>query len=388
MICRPITAGEYVQADNIMNIAFRFHREKPPVNETGDKHRNIYGAFEGEKMTSVIVANAYSCAYFGNDVGMLGVGGVSTLPEYRREGHIRALLSLVLRESYNRGDVLSSLYPFSHPFYRKFGFENGQYMDKCHLETKELRQFPCTGRVRQFMPGEDDSVIKEIYNAFRKNRNFAVNRRDWEWNDLKKDPYMTHVHTYIWYSEEDVPECYFTLVHEDHGGKSYWLKDWAYLTPRAIRGMLGFLGLLAPGGEKTELWLPHDVNPFILFNEPYAVRVEHTSRGMVRVVNVQKALELHPWEEGADFSLQVADDIIAENQGTFRVMRMDGKTTVEKTEGKADAVFSIQAFSLLCCGVCSLEEVLLCREDAKVYHKQEALQKAFVLNHNHLREDF
>ncbi len=388
MICRPITAEEYVQAEQVMNIAFRFHWDKPPVNDTGDKHHNLYGAFEGEKMTSVIYANPFTCTYFGQDVGMLGVGGVSTLPEYRREGHIRHLLTHILQECYKRGDVLSSLYPFSHPFYRKFGFENGQYMNKLFLETAELRQFPVTGQVRQFMPGQDEGEIKAIYNAFIANRNFAVRRGDWEWNALKKDPYLTHVHTYLWYTEEGKAEAYFTLHHEEREGKCYVLRDWAFLTSRAVRGVFGFLGLLAPGGDKTEIWLPGDVNPFLMFQEPYAVRVEHTSRGMIRVLNVEKALQLHPFEEGTAFTLQVKDEQIAENCATFAVQKKEGQTLVSRTEAEPDAVLSIQAFSLLCCGVNSLEELAFNREDVDVNKNRDVLQKAFIPNHNYLREDF
>lgn len=388
MICRPITAEEYIQAEQVMNIAFRFHWDKPPVNDTGDKHRNLYGAFEGEKMTSAIYANAYTCVYFGQDVGMLGVGGVSTLPEYRREGHIRHLLTHVLQACYRRGDVLSSLYPFSHPFYRKFGFENGQFMNKLFLETDVLRQFPATGRVRQYMPGESTDAIRQIYDAFIANRNFAVRRGDWEWNALKKDPYLTHVHTYLWYSEEGRAEAYFTLHHEDNGGKRYVLRDWAFLNARAMRGVLGFLGLLAPGGDKTEIWLPGDVNPFLMFQEPYAVRVEHTSRGMIRVLNVEKALQLHPFEEGTAFTLQVKDEQIPENNATFSLQHKGGETLVCKTDAAPDAVFSIQAFSLLCCGVSSLEELLFNREDVDVKKNRDVLQRAFIANHNYLREDF
>lgn len=387
MHCRHIRAEEFIKAEQIMNIAFRFQWDKYPENDSGTRHHNIYGAFEGDEMTSCIVANAFTCAYFGNDVGMLGVGGVATLPEYRRGGHIRHLLTHVLQESYRRGDVLSSLYPFSHPFYRKFGFENGQHMNKLFLDTEELRQFPVTGRVRQFMPGNDDTVIKDIYNTFIHNRNFACRRGDWEWNALKKDPYLTHVYTYLWYADDGKAEAYFTVIHEEDS-KNFILRDWAFLSARAVRGMFGFLGQLTPSGEKTEIWLPGDVNPFLLFNEPYALRVEHTSRGMIRVVNVEKALELHPFDDGAAFTLQVKDNQITENNGTFCVCRQDGKTTVCKTEEKPDAVFSIQAFSLLCCGAFTLEDILFNRTDCQVFAKQAVLSRAFPLNHHYLREDF
>ena len=387
MICRPIRAEEFVKAEMIMNIAFRFEWDKYPENDSGDRHHNIYGAFEDDTMTSCIVANAYTSIYFGHDVGMLGVGGVATLPEYRREGHIRHLLTLVLQESYKRGDVISSLYPFSHPFYRKFGFENGQIMNRLKLDTSELRQFPCTGKVRQFMPGEDDSVIKEIYNTFILRRNFACRRNEWEWNALKKDPFLTHVYTYLWYSDEGKPEAYFTVVHES-GSKNFIVRDWAFLSAQAVRGVFGFLGLLTPSGERTEIWLPGDVKPYLLFNEPYHLDVKHESRGMIRVVNVEKALQLHPWEEGTAFAVQVEDAQIEENNGVFCVCRKNGETVVTRSDAAPDARFSIQAFSLICCGAASVEDTLFNRTDAEVYRNRDLLSRAFIANHHYLREDF
>ncbi len=387
MICRPIRSEEFLQAEKIMNVAFRFQWDKYPENDSGTRHHNIFGAFEQEEMTSCIVANAYTCAYFGNDVGMLGVGGVATLPQYRRAGHIRQLLTLVLQEGYKRGDVLASLYPFSHPFYRKFGFENGQHMNILHLDTSELRQFPSAGEVRQFMPGEDDSVIKDIYNSFITNRNFACRRGEWEWNALKKDPYLSHVYTYLWYADDGRAEAYFTVIHEE-GSKHFVVRDWAFLSARAVRGVLGFLSVLAPSGDRTEIWLPGDVNPFLLFHEPYAIRVDHASRGMIRVVNVEKALALHPFEEGTAFTVKVQDEQIAENDGVFSVRCKDGQTVVCKVHQQPDAVFSIQAFSLLCCGAFSLEDLLFNRIDCQVFANRDTLSRAFPLNHHYLREDF
>lgn len=386
MICRPIRAEEFVQAEKIMNIAFRFEWDKYPENDSGTRHHNVYGAFEGETMTSCTVANAYQSMYFGHDVGMLGVGGVATLPEYRREGHIRHLLTLILQDSYKRGDVIASLYPFSHPFYRKFGFENGQVMNRLKVDTAELRQFPCTGKVRQFMPGEDDSVIKDIYNTFITNRNFACRRREWEWNALKKDPYLTHVYTYLWYADDGAPEAYFTVVHNEE--KKFIVRDWAFLSARAVRGVFGFLGLLTPSGEKTEIWLPGDVKPYLLFNEPYDLDVRHESRGMIRVVNVEKALQLHPWEEGTSFAVQVEDAQIAENNGVFSVQCKGGETCVTKGDARPDGRFSIQAFSLICCGAASVEDTLFNRTDCEVYRNLQGLNRAFIPNHHYLREDF
>ena len=132
MKLRKITPDEFITMQNNMNIAFRFERTETPVDSNNESDF-CYGAYTDDGiMTSSVIANPYKCCYWGQDVGMCGVGGVATFPEYRREGHMRHLLPFVLKAAYDRGDVLSSLFPFSHPFYRKFGFECGhpvQYMD-------------------------------------------------------------------------------------------------------------------------------------------------------------------------------------------------------------------------------------------------------------------
>ena len=70
----------------------------------------------------------------GEAVSNGGIGGVVTHPAYRRQGAIREIFTELLRETRSNGEILSSLYPFSHAFYRKFGYEL------------------CDGRVRHTLP--------------------------------------------------------------------------------------------------------------------------------------------------------------------------------------------------------------------------------------------
>ncbi len=53
---------------------------------------------------------------------MAGVAGVATLPQARRRGYARALVTEILGVMRDRGYVVSALYPFRPSFYGRFGY--------------------------------------------------------------------------------------------------------------------------------------------------------------------------------------------------------------------------------------------------------------------------
>jgi predicted N-acetyltransferase YhbS len=53
---------------------------------------------------------------------MAGVAGLATLPLARRKGYARALMTEVLGQMRDAGDVVSALYPFRPSFYERFGY--------------------------------------------------------------------------------------------------------------------------------------------------------------------------------------------------------------------------------------------------------------------------
>ena len=121
---RKIRADELKASGRIMAQAFHAQHFHEAENESGHDHEYHYGAFTDEgKMMATLCAPPHSVNYFGKYVPMAAVGGVASLPEYRRGGHMRKLMTAMLRDAKDRGDKLAGLYPFSHEFYRKFGFE-------------------------------------------------------------------------------------------------------------------------------------------------------------------------------------------------------------------------------------------------------------------------
>jgi len=68
----------------------------------------------------------YEVEFDGNTARMCGIGGVCTLPSYRRMGSIRAISLQMLRDEYEKGTEFSFLYPFSQAYYDKFGYAQSE----------------------------------------------------------------------------------------------------------------------------------------------------------------------------------------------------------------------------------------------------------------------
>ena len=391
MKLRRLNPEDYLSMENNMNIAFRFDRTETPV-DTRNEVEYSFGAFTDEgKMTSSVIANPYKCSYWGHIVGMSGIGGVATFPEYRREGHMRHLLPFVLKASYDKGDVLSSLFPFSHIFYRKFGFETGAPIQFCKFGMPAFRNFPYIGSVKQFMPGDDPTEIKAIYAAFQQKHNFQIIREDDYWNNLlNKDPYVTHRHTYIWYDDAGEAQAYCLLNHtQDDGSKNYTILDWAYTSPKALRGLFGFFHLLTPSAENIRFKAPFDANLFAIFQEPYDISVDVRNCGMFRVINAAEALRLHPWPADlTSFTVRVHDSILPENEHTYRVDCTGETTVIVDDSADVDLEMSIQALSQLLPGAMDLPTLLDCRDDMHLHHASDELLKAFPTNPCFLIENF
>lgn len=108
MIVRKIKPEEFQRTNELFGISFEFEVDNSKTGE--EKLRELselpfkgrhdiyfaerWAAFEDDDKTmmSFIVTTPYDMNFDGNICKMTGIGGVSTLPQYRRHGGIRAWL--------------------------------------------------------------------------------------------------------------------------------------------------------------------------------------------------------------------------------------------------------------------------------------------------------
>ena len=126
MEIRLLNGEERFQARLIATVAFHQRMEDPEKarQESEKETCQQWGAFhEDGTLMAQIINNQYMSWLDGTLIRNGGIGAVSTLPEYRMEGAVKEIFKVLLAHAFTDGEVISTLYPFSHAFYRKFGYE-------------------------------------------------------------------------------------------------------------------------------------------------------------------------------------------------------------------------------------------------------------------------
>lgn len=115
----PMKSAAYEKVKDIPDVheralAFAKERRENPTSREDEQILNRYGAFTDDgEMTAAVFATEYQMKLGDSLVKMAGIGGVSSLPQARKQGGIRSIFNVLLKDQYEKGCVLSYLYPFS-----------------------------------------------------------------------------------------------------------------------------------------------------------------------------------------------------------------------------------------------------------------------------------
>lgn len=397
MEIRPIKPEEKILADKIDSIAFLYKRDFSTVADT-DKESgeaaNIYKRYraafdETGKMCSCLQLIPFDINFDGKSVPMGGIGGVATLPEEREKSGIRGIFEYSMNEMYENGYVFSYLYPFSHSFYRKFGYELNMTSVSYSIPLTDFRQLKQSGRLVMYTKDMDASQIKSVYGEYIKDKNLAVIRTDYLWERfLEKDAYKDNVFLYIWYDRHGKARGYiqFSASSVFESKCNMQVNELIWLDREALTGIFAFLGRLTAQMDKMIWRAPSFVNLLPLFPEPYDIKQEILTRGMNRIVNVEKALGLMTAPEGAgEVVIGVEDSFFPVNSGNYRIEWNDGRHTAERTKKDPDMFCDVQALSQLLTGFLTVEELKLAGRldiagDEKQLSKVFPKKKLFINN--------
>lgn len=387
MPVRMIKREELLECEKIQSIAFAYsldtaELEKLLAEEPGPADPYM-GFFNDENViTACVELPEYRVRYEGGWVPMTGIGGVASLPEYRFGGAVRQILQTALRRMAENGTVFSSLYPFSHPYYRQFGYELCQMSMEYELPMEALSKFRCTQKVRMIPAGEPADALKDVFDAHFLRYNLAVRREDRHWKKiLGEDSYKECTYTYL-LEDPDGPSAYVVLSAENTGSsekKTGVVREAAFVRPEGLSGVLGLLYRLAAQYQSVRIPLPEDVPLASMIDETYDLKGSFRGQQMTRVISVKKALEKKKHFEGAAYTLSVRDRELPENNGVFHVHCINGSVSVEKEAdgGAADLSVDVRTLAQLLLGFLSIDEARY-QKDVRVNGNVETLRGVFL----------
>lgn len=385
MLVRKVRPEDGLEYDKTQALAFRFpidiaKRVEEIKTAPGPKWERSWAAFaDNGDMAACLQIHDFECNFDGSVVGLSGVGGVATRPEYRRGGAIRELFRAWMAEKRESGVLLSGLYPFSHEFYRKFGYETALVARSYRLRPASLAAYRpfYTGGARMYTEKTPDEETKALVDAFGARYNFSMRRSAEAWSRWTDgDDFSKMRFCYKLSDDQGLCAWCITRVGRDDGKEFLNVTDVAWRDTAGFKNLLGFLSLTA-SDMTIHLRLPEDVPLTMLLPEPYDVTYRTDSTPMVRVLDVKRALTLmkHPAE--ASYGLYVRDEFLPENDGAYTVNAKDDAIDVRRGCVQPDIEMSVQTFAQLSCGSIDIRAALL-RPDVRLHGNCDALSRVFT----------
>lgn len=378
MIVRKIRPEEYRRVRQFCALAFECKWEdgdrdiaellrraaEAPESRQEAHWDSQWAAFEDDDKTmlSTFSAIPFRANFDGGSVMMMGIGGVATLPQYRRCGGIRRCFERALPDMYAQGAAFSYLYPFSTAFYRKFGYELGCERDRYKLRLSHMPRFPVGGSCALLEQGQPlKADIRRVYEAWQSRYNLMTVDEDieYQWTD-RADPYRDMEYTFVYKSPEGAPKGVVTYRPViDAGDRTLECTRFFFTDAEGFCGLMNLLMTLSADHSHAVLHLPTDIELGQLLPEWSfgAVEQRRLQAGMVRAVNVEKVLAAARARGSGRLTLRVTDGQICQNNGSFRVTFDGGRVTevLRDAPDAPDVSLTIQDFSRLICGRYDLE---------------------------------
>lgn len=141
MILRRMTQRDRAQAEAVWIDVFQ---ESPAFTSYYFDQRfrpeHSFGAFEGDRLIAMAQGRPTEIVVEGRVYPAMLVAGVSTLPEYRRQGLMHRLMTMLIAHAKDNGFACCYLHPVTESLYASLGFQNGADILTVHSDLTRLHE--------------------------------------------------------------------------------------------------------------------------------------------------------------------------------------------------------------------------------------------------------
>ncbi len=185
----PRSTGEVMAIADVAAAAFGANALSEPWRERYAFVEQVFGREvflaleEGGRFVSSCTCLPACVWVGGRRVPMGAVGGVATLPECRKHGYAGAVMCAVVRRMHEHGLALSALWPFSFPYYRKFGWDFACENRGCRFKPEALGPLPAPDGVSAATDAHLPGVMA-CYQTHAQALAFCTDRHEAWWRNL------------------------------------------------------------------------------------------------------------------------------------------------------------------------------------------------------------
>jgi predicted acetyltransferase len=347
---RPITDDELPELQRITSYAFGGFDGQPPPWIHPDW---TMCAFVDGRIATTFGAWPFRVRLNGRSTSMAGVTMVATLPEFRRRGLLRQVMTKALAEQRERGQALAILWASMGAIYQRYGYGLASTNVTYEVDPRQIlfaHGDRAEGSVRLYSQQEARPIFEAIYKEFSRPRNLMIQRSGALW-DIRQQGDKQQFGVY--HDGAGAPRGFLGFETGNEARQTIAVNDWAALDPDAYRGIWEFLGYHDLVGKVRWQRVPEDDPAPLLFLEPRELRRQTGDAIWMRVTDVAAALPLRPYGDADAFTIAVTDPICDWNDGTF-VLETTGEessaTRIDGPPARIDLAMPVSSLAVLLSG--------------------------------------
>ena len=320
------------------------------------------GAFVNGRLVSSHAAIPFTMRANGNAVAIGGVTAVGTLPEYRRQGHLRQLTQRAFCDLREQERGVAMLWASQAAIYQRYGYAQATSSIAYRVDTVDIGFHDAVEggcRVERMDGAAAFDVAKQVYLDFVRDGTCYLHRAKVLWSNgvLARSDEAGPAHVAVARDQAGKPMGY--VIYHLRGGRTghrtrgqeIVIKDLAWLTVDAYRSLWSWLKRHDLVGSVHWPRAPRDDPAPELFIEPRLLNVQLGDGVWLRVVDVAVALGGRGYDVEDAITIDVAPDALAPwNGGRFRLQCAPEGTRVSGTSAAADLRLGIKALASLYCG--------------------------------------
>ncbi|MBN3910918.1 MAG: GNAT family N-acetyltransferase [Nostoc sp. NMS1] len=282
----------------------------------------------------------------GQRVPMTGIAVVGIAPEYRGSGAAIALMQHTLKELYDRGIAISALYPAVQSLYRKVGYEQGGSWCIWEIATQniQVREQPLP---LELVASINHEVFHKLYQQQARQTHGYLDRHPAIWERIIQPNEKEIVYTYL-IGTKDQPQGYIIFTQErTENGEILFVKDWVLSTVAAAQTFWSFLASHRSQIQQVR-WKSSAIDSLTLLLPEQTAKIKTTSRWLLRIIDVVKALELrgYPPTIQTELHLEIQDNLLTGNNDKFILSVANGRGEVTRG-GKGELQLDIRELAPL-----------------------------------------
>ncbi len=287
------------------------------------------------------------------------VAAVTVLPEYQNLGVAAKMMKSSIAGMYDQAQALSVLFPFSHKYYRQFGYGTVGDLHAYRIDPNNITVSEEGHKVRPFVM-DDLPIMRVLYKGELTWHNGWFTRSNQWWDKI-----ISQWPNMMVFDNDDMIAGYYSydIKSGQDGERILQINEFFAADAEAFRGLISYLAA-QDEADVIEYLAPADTPLRHCLRQPIAANAQnrgwifndlcHITPGPVaRIINLPKALTTRFYTRGVSGRkvLKVADPLIPANEETIAFRLVDGRAETHPAGNKKpDIETDITTLTQILCG--------------------------------------